>query len=68
MALRFDPVCGTNHRWTPAALRRHMSEWVMATGPRYMDLRSEIKARRGPHRKVEIDWLCPPPDTTLPEE
>lgn len=67
IALRFDPVSGTKHRWTPDALRRHMTEWVMATGPRFMDLRSEIKARRRPYRKVDIGWLCPPPETTLPE-
>jgi multimeric flavodoxin WrbA len=68
IALCFDRVSGTSHRWTPDALRRHMSEWVMATGPRFMDLRSEIKARRRAHRKVDIGWLCPAPDTTLPEE
>ncbi|MEJ2736727.1 MAG: flavodoxin family protein [Anaerolineae bacterium] len=68
IALSFDRASGTNHRWTPDALRRHMSEWVMATGPRFMDLRSEIKARRAPHRKVDIGWVCPPPDATLSEE
>jgi multimeric flavodoxin WrbA len=68
ITLYFDRVSGTNHRWTPDALRRHMSEWVVATGPRFMGLRSEIKARRGPHRKVDIGWLCPPSDTTQPEE
>ena len=68
ITLCFDKVSGTNHRWTPGALRRHMSEWVMATGPRFMELRSEIKARRGPHRKVDISWLCPPPETPLPED
>lgn len=68
IALRFDRVSSTNHRWTPAALRRHMHEWVMATGPRFMDLRAEIKARRRPYRKVDIGWLCPPPEVTLTEE
>lgn len=68
VALRFDRISGTNHRWTPAGLRRHMHEWVMATGPRFMDLRSEIKARRRPYRKADIGWLCPPPKAMLPEE
>ena len=61
IVLRFDPVSDTNHRWTPSGLRKHMHEWVMATGPRFMALRSEIKARRRPYRKVDIGWLCPPP-------
>lgn len=68
MALCFDGVFGTNHRWTPDALRRHMSDWVKATGPRFMDLRPEIKARRGAYRKVDIGWLCPPLEIRQPEE
>ena len=30
VTLRFDPASAANHRWTPEALRRHMSEWVRA--------------------------------------
>ena len=59
--LLFDPASGTNHRWTPEALRKHMREWVMATGPRFLARRSEIKARRRPYRKMDVTWLCPPP-------
>jgi hypothetical protein len=68
ITLHFDRVSRTGHRWTPHALRRHVSEWVMATGPRFMDLRSEIKARRKPYRQVDMGWLCPPLDPTLPEK
>jgi uncharacterized Zn finger protein (UPF0148 family) len=71
--LRFDRVAsaqdgGTEHRWTPEGLRKHMTEWVMATGPRFMARRAEIKTRRRPYRQVEIEWLCPPPDRDLAEE
>jgi hypothetical protein len=61
VALHFEPVSGTDHRWTPEGLRTHMIEWVMATGPRFMANRAEIKARRQPYREMDMDWLCPPP-------
>jgi len=60
LALRFEPVTGTDHRWTPEGLRTHMIEWVMATGPRFMANRAEIKERRQPYRQMEVEWLCPP--------
>jgi hypothetical protein len=60
MQLEFDKTTGTGHRWTPEGLRKHMVDWVMATGPRYMANRSEIKARRLPYRRMDAGWLCPP--------
>lgn len=57
--LEFFPTSGTEHRWTPEGMRRHMVEWVMATGPRFMERRGEIKARRGPFRSMQAEWLCP---------
>lgn len=60
MALHFEPVSGTDHRWTPEGLRTHMIEWVMATGPRFLANRAEIKARRQLYRELDMDWLCPP--------
>jgi multimeric flavodoxin WrbA len=59
LRLEFDPAAQDDHRWTPEALRKHIVEWVMATGPRFMEKRQEIKARRRPYRKVDTDWLCP---------
>jgi multimeric flavodoxin WrbA len=59
--LRFDPVVGTDQRWTPEGLRKHMIEWVMATGLRFAANRPEIRARRQPYREMDIHWLCPPP-------
>lgn len=61
ISLHFDPAVADDHRWTPERLRTHMIEWVMATGPRFMAHRHEIKARRGPYREMNVDWLCPPP-------
>lgn len=58
--LRFESTAGVQHRWTPEGLRTHMIDWVMATGPRFMELRSEIKARRRPYRQMAVEWLCPP--------
>ena len=60
VALHFEPVIGTDHRWTPEGLRTHMIEWVMATGPRFMANRAEIKERRQSYRELHMDWLCPP--------
>jgi uncharacterized Zn finger protein (UPF0148 family) len=67
LELRFDASEATNgssytvHRWTPEGLRAHMHEWVMATGPRFLARRSEIKALRRPYRAMNVNWLCPSP-------
>ena len=63
--LRFDPVAGSEHRWTPEGLRTHIIEWVMATGPRFLARRAEIKARRKPYREMQVGWLCPPATSHL---
>lgn len=60
LVLRFDAAKETQHRWTPERLRTHMVEWVMASGPRFMARRDEIKARRRPYRQMDVGWLCPP--------
>jgi hypothetical protein len=65
--LHFDPASNTNHRWTPERLRSHMTEWVMATGPRFLARREEIKARRRTYRETDIPWLCPMPPEELSE-
>ena len=52
-------AAGAYHRWTPEGLRAHMTDWVMATGPRFLAHRAEIKARRRPYREMEVGWLCP---------
>ena len=59
--LCFDPIAGDDRRWTPEGLRRHMIEWVMATGSRFLTHRAEIKERRKPYREMDVGWLCPPP-------
>lgn len=57
--LEFISASGSDHRWTPEGMRRHMVDWVMATGPRFMERRAEIKARRLPFRGMQAEWLCP---------
>lgn len=59
LRLRFDPVVGTEHRWTPEGLRVHMIDWVQATGPRFLSRRAEIKVRRAPFREAGLEWLRP---------
>ena len=66
--LHFEPVVGTDHRWTPEGLRKHMIEWVMATGPRFMARRAEIKARRRSFREMEASWLSPSSPASMPEK
>lgn len=61
--LRFDldmDCESVPHRWTPEGMRSHMVDWVMATGPRFMAHRREIKDRRRPYSQMQIEWLCPP--------
>jgi multimeric flavodoxin WrbA len=53
------PTTWEGSRWTPEALHKHMSDWVQATGPRFMARRQEIKERRAPFREAAIPWLCP---------
>jgi multimeric flavodoxin WrbA len=66
VALRFDPVDPGNgadesqNRWTPEGMRTHMTEWVMATGPRFLARRRDIKVRRQPYKEMDVGWLCPP--------
>jgi multimeric flavodoxin WrbA len=60
ITLRFEPVTGTDHRWTPEGLRKHMIEWVIATGPRFLAQRQEIRERRRPYREMATGWLRPP--------
>jgi multimeric flavodoxin WrbA len=62
MRLVFESGPDTGHRWTPEALRTHMIDWVMATGPRFMERRAEINVRRRPFRRMEAGWLRPPSD------
>jgi len=59
VTLRFDEAGDGHQRWTPEGLRAHVVEWVMATGPRFMERRAEIKARRAPYRAMDIEWLAP---------
>jgi len=56
------PIFGESpaHRWEPAALRHHFHDWIRATGPAYLALRSEIKDRQQPYRALDGWWIQPP--------
>jgi len=41
-----------------------MIDWVQATGPRFLALRAEVKARRVPFRQMGVEWACPPATKT----
>jgi NAD(P)H-dependent FMN reductase len=58
--LCFHPIAGDDRRWTPEGLRRHMIEWIMATGPRFLTHRAEIKERRQSFRDMDVARLRPP--------
>jgi NAD(P)H-dependent FMN reductase len=64
--LTFDPAGDDGHRWTPERLRAHIVDWVMATGPRFMERRHEIKTRRRPYREMDVAWLSPPDEEDAP--
>ncbi|HSJ53163.1 MAG TPA: NAD(P)H-dependent oxidoreductase, partial [Anaerolineae bacterium] len=58
--LVFGRVGADDHHWDPEALHRHIVDWVVASGPRFLARREEIKARRAPFREVDVEWVCPP--------
>jgi NAD(P)H-dependent FMN reductase len=60
LRLRFEPPSDDDQRWTPEGMRKHMVDWVMATGPRFLTRYPEIRARRKPYRQMGVEWLCPP--------
>jgi hypothetical protein len=61
LALHFEPQTEAEQRWSPQGLQRHIEDWVVATGPRFLAHRQEIRARRAPFRQMELEWLVPPP-------
>lgn len=62
ISLHFVGVEGEVRRWSPEGMRKHMIEWVQATGPRFLARRAEIKERRRPYQEYELEWLRPPLD------
>lgn len=60
LRLAFVSPSESTPRWTPDGLRAHMVDWVMATGPRFLAHRQEVKARRAKYREMEVEWLHPP--------
>ncbi len=42
------------HRWSPEAMAKHFSEWVLRTGPVYQQHREEIRKRTQKYRELPI--------------
>jgi NAD(P)H-dependent FMN reductase len=59
-SLYFDTQPEAGPRWSAEAWHRHIDEWVVATGERFLARREEIRTRRAPYRSVPIPWLAPP--------
>ena len=58
VAMRFDaPRSGG--RWTPASLHKHMEEWVIPSGARFMARRQEIKGARARYDSLNVEWVRP---------
>lgn len=60
LALHFEPQTEAEQRWSREGLQRHIEDWVVATGPRFLAHRQEIRTRRAPFRQMELEWLVPP--------
>ncbi len=57
--VRFDDG-PPSERWTPSGFHRHVQEWVIPSGARFMAHRGEIKALRARYDGLGETWLCPP--------
>ncbi len=57
-AVRFDPP-DPEGRWTRVGLHKHVEEWVIPSGARFMAHRSEVKARRARYDELSIEWVRP---------
>lgn len=62
--LDFEPQEEEDRRWSAEGWQRHIEEWVVATGARFLSHREEIRARRAPYRAMQLEWLVPPPRHT----
>lgn len=54
-------------RWTPSGFHRHVQDWVIPSGERFMAHRHEIKALRARYDDLGETWIRPPahaPDPT----
>jgi hypothetical protein len=57
-AIRFDPP-DPEGRWTRVGLHRHVEEWVVPSGARFMAHRNEVKARRARYDAQPVEWIRP---------
>jgi multimeric flavodoxin WrbA len=59
-SLHFRPQEEGKERWSLEAWQRHIEDWVVATSPRFLAHRQEIRVRRAPYRAMHLEWLVPP--------
>jgi len=58
--IRFDQESLAHHFWTLKERQDHRTNWVAASGPRYMSRIEEIKAAQRPFREKTPAWIKPP--------
>jgi multimeric flavodoxin WrbA len=60
--IRFDKESLAHHFWTLKERQDHRTNWVAASGPRYMSIMDDIKAAQKPFREKPPEWIKPPRD------
>jgi NAD(P)H-dependent FMN reductase len=58
-AIAYDPP-DPEGRWTKPGLYKHVQEWVIPTGARFLAHRQEVKAERARYDGLPIEWVRPP--------
>jgi multimeric flavodoxin WrbA len=58
--IRFDKETFDHHFWTLKERQDHRTNWVAASGPRYMEMLEKIKAAQKPFREKSLEWIKPP--------
>lgn len=58
ICIRFAPP-DPQGRWTRAGLYKHVQEWVIPSGARFVARRSEVKAQRARFDAQPVEWVRP---------
>jgi multimeric flavodoxin WrbA len=54
VTIKWDPAKGEN-RWSPAALAKHFSEWVLRTGPVFQKHRDRVETLKQRYRALPVE-------------
>ena len=57
--IRFDDS-PRSERWSPSGFYRHIQEWIVPSGERFLARRQEIKALRARYEGLGETWIRPP--------